>query len=54
MSFGDSVLSATLSIGIAALHECGDLGTSEGLLLLADERLYQAKQTGRNRVCAEG
>jgi diguanylate cyclase (GGDEF)-like protein len=43
----------TISIGLAMLDECGDIGTAEGLLLLADERLYAAKHAGRNRVCAE-
>ena len=44
------VIRATISIGVASLHECGDQGTSEALLLLADERLYAAKRGGRNRV----
>ncbi len=52
MPFGDAIIAATVSVGVAALDECGDLGTSEAVLLLADERLYRAKQTGRNRVCA--
>jgi diguanylate cyclase (GGDEF)-like protein len=40
----------TVSVGVASLDECGDVGTLEALLLLADERLYQAKNEGRNRV----
>ena len=44
-------VSATISVGVAMLEECGDIGTAEGLLLLSDERLYQAKRSGRNRVC---
>lgn len=50
--FGEALITPTVSVGVSALHECGDVGTSEGLLLLADERLYRAKQTGRNRVVA--
>jgi diguanylate cyclase (GGDEF)-like protein len=42
----------TVSVGVASLEECGDMGTCESLLLLADERLYQAKHEGRNRVVA--
>jgi diguanylate cyclase (GGDEF)-like protein len=43
-------VAASISVGVATLDECGDLGTGEALLLLSDERLYQAKRTGRNRV----
>ena len=53
MPFADATLTATISVGVAALDECGDVGTSEAVLLLADERLYRAKQTGRNRVCTD-
>ena len=43
-------LSVTISLGVALLHECSGSKTAEGLLALADERLYEAKRTGRNRV----
>jgi diguanylate cyclase (GGDEF)-like protein len=50
--FGGDAIVQTISVGVAALDECGDVGTMESLLLLADERLYRAKHTGRNRVVA--
>jgi diguanylate cyclase (GGDEF)-like protein len=43
-------LKVTVSIGVASLSERGPKGTVEALLALADERLYQAKGAGRNRV----
>ncbi|MFO0675228.1 MAG: GGDEF domain-containing protein [Polyangiaceae bacterium] len=43
-------LRQTVSIGVAALSECGPEPTSEALLQLADERLYRAKGAGRNQV----
>lgn len=42
-------LSITVSIGIAISD---DLTEAKQLLFLADQALYQAKQQGRNRVCA--
>ena len=46
---GRVVLRPTVSIGLATtLEGVGDAG---GLIKLSDERLYLAKQTGRNRVC---
>ncbi len=48
----DKPLSVTISIGIATLDfEGGD--TPEALLKRADEALYKAKQTGRNKVVSE-
>jgi len=48
-------LNVTVSIGIDVFHPCpGDSGTNERLesmLSRADRRLYQAKESGRNRVC---
>lgn len=47
-------LSVTASVGVAAISE---LAPGQGLmevLGLADARLYTAKATGRNRVCAAG
>jgi diguanylate cyclase (GGDEF)-like protein len=40
-------LSVTLSIGVAA---CDEAETQEAVLALADQRLYRAKQDGRNRI----
>ncbi|WEX78632.1 PleD family two-component system response regulator [Sinorhizobium numidicum] len=46
----DTVLSVTASLGIASLRPEGD--TAEALLKRADTALYQAKNSGRNRVVA--
>lgn len=46
-----SGLTLTVSIGVAAAKEARDW---EGLLALADSRLYSAKLTGRDRVVADG
>lgn len=39
----------TISIGVASIPE--DTLDSEELIRIADKRLYQAKKTGRNKVC---
>ncbi len=44
-------LSITISIGIAASQ--GKSDTAEALLYRADQQLYRAKRTGRNRVVAD-
>lgn len=41
----------TISAGVANI--AADLDSAHDLLALADARLYHAKQTGRNNVCAE-
>jgi len=45
----DTSLHITMSIGISTYPEDGD--TPETLVLKADHALYQAKESGRNRVC---
>jgi two-component system cell cycle response regulator len=47
---GREILTVTISIGVAA--SLGLTDTPESLLKRADEALYEAKQTGRNRVIA--
>jgi diguanylate cyclase (GGDEF)-like protein len=46
-------LKVTLSAGVAELAEMEGEPTGENLLILADRRLYDAKNGGRNRVVAK-
>jgi|GEM_PF-1413180 len=48
----DGEIRCTLSIGVAALVEIRPEAGEEALVRLADERLYRAKEAGRNRVCS--
>jgi len=50
VSGGKEVLSVTISIGVAATYGTAD--TPDHLLKRADEALYEAKASGRNRVIA--
>lgn len=50
MNVGPQMIQVTASAGVASLACCGDKRDRETLLGLADQRLYQAKQSGRNRV----
>jgi diguanylate cyclase (GGDEF)-like protein len=43
-------LSVTTSVGVATITELPDDATPDGLLALADQRLYRAKAEGRNRA----
>ena len=43
-------ISVTVSAGVAALS--ADLADGTDLIRLADTRLYEAKESGRNKVCA--
>jgi diguanylate cyclase (GGDEF)-like protein len=47
---GDLVV--TISVGVASVSELPEGASSDALIALADERLYRAKQDGRNRVCS--
>jgi two-component system, cell cycle response regulator len=51
--FGDTAVRASLSAGIATWPEA-EAATAEELIACADAALYQAKQQGRDRVCASG
>jgi two-component system cell cycle response regulator len=51
VSNGREILSVTISVGVASSQGAHD--TPESLLKRADEALYEAKQTGRNRVIAK-
>jgi diguanylate cyclase (GGDEF)-like protein len=53
VAWDDQVLRQTISAGVASLVECGENATGEELLRIADERLYRAKSSGRNRICRE-
>jgi diguanylate cyclase (GGDEF)-like protein len=46
----DTARFVSLSLGVASTRPV-EGGLAQDLLLRADERLYQAKQQGRNRVC---
>lgn len=48
----NEVLQMTVSIGVATMPK-RDIDELDDLLNLADTRLYQAKDAGRNRVCCE-
>ncbi len=52
ISYESTRIKATVSVGAASITQMGDAPTPEALLGLADERLYRAKDSGRNRVSA--
>jgi diguanylate cyclase (GGDEF)-like protein len=47
---GGQPIVRTISAGVASLECCGPNPTVERLLAIADDRLYRAKEGGRNRV----
>jgi two-component system, cell cycle response regulator len=49
--YEDKTYNVTISLGVA-ITSGDDTMTPTGLLRLADEKLYQAKNEGRNRVCS--
>lgn len=46
----DNPIPLTVSIGITGMEITSELDNLEELLKQADEALYQAKRSGRNRV----
>jgi len=48
--FGDTTIAVTISVGVSRAPGPG-IATSVDLVARADEALYAAKRTGRNRVC---
>jgi two-component system cell cycle response regulator len=50
VSAGGHSISRTVSAGVASVECCGAEPRVEQLLGIADERLYRAKEAGRNRV----
>ncbi|MDP9069354.1 MAG: diguanylate cyclase [Actinomycetota bacterium] len=51
-SMDDELINLTVSIGVAAYPDHGD--SFRSLVEAADQALYRAKQTGRDRVCLAG
>lgn len=47
--FDNNKIPVTISVGVADMNKTSD--TSGSLILTADKALYQAKETGRNKVC---
>src|SRR4051794_6658575 len=52
-TFGSSTIPVTISLGIAAVPDAG-VTDHAAFLAAADKALYEAKRTGRNRVCLHG
>ncbi|HEV3190211.1 MAG TPA: GGDEF domain-containing protein, partial [Polyangiaceae bacterium] len=49
-----ALLRVTISVGYASVDELAEpQRDAEGLIRLADERVYKAKTGGRNRICGE-
>jgi diguanylate cyclase (GGDEF)-like protein len=52
-TFGGTDIPVTISLGVAAVPESG-VQDHSSFLAAADKALYEAKRTGRNRVCVHG
>jgi diguanylate cyclase (GGDEF)-like protein len=52
-TFGGKDIPVTISLGVAAVAESG-VEDHSAFLAAADKALYEAKRTGRNRVCVHG
>jgi len=52
-SFGAKTIPVTISLGIAAIPDTA-IADHAAFLAAADKALYEAKRTGRNRVCLHG
>jgi diguanylate cyclase (GGDEF)-like protein len=49
--YENTKIPVTASIGVAEI--AADVDTAQDLFKLADKAVYQAKQSGRNRVCKQ-
>ncbi len=50
LRYNGKPITVTMSFGVAAMENAGE-GEVEGLVKKADEALYEAKNTGRNKCC---